>query len=384
MTNRLNKALLKPIFAATALLVLIFVVTKRIQTRTDSENTAEKKITHTQVPAQTPLNKQIPLAQPQDKPLPQTNQDAGATVEAILAIYDSDERNAKLYHFLKLSTQKDLHAIKSVFEEKYSDSLYMREWETFLVWWGNFAAQDSLRYASSDFNGEEWLAKHLASAVAAENWLERDPQAASTFLENLPANEVRENTTIALGQAYAIADLDAALNWADNAHSSDFKQAALLSVTIGSLRNNMHNFYDLENLEKTASWLRSHSDQDYSAPALSKWVGNVVRADWEEAAGWVNWVIELPEGNARNAALESFFSNAAHTPPEILDGWFDKVENGPALDYATTGYIISKRHEYLDAEYIEYLSLLAESIDHDELREKAFNSLSGLEPSGSL
>lgn len=290
---------------------------------------------------------------------------------AILQIDDVDDRNYEIELLLKELGPEHLATIRAAFESQLDDSLYMREWEHFLKWWVDFAPEDALFYGASDFDGDIWDAKHLAATAAAEYWLTVDPVAAGAQFSKLPAGQIRDNIMAGFGQEYAISDLEGAIAWADADPSPEFRSAALFGVAYGALRSGMHDNFDPEITTRTANWLREHADQPYAAKALSVWVEQVVREDSEQAAEWVNWVVDLPEGDARNAAVQSFFQNASHTSPEALDGWLDQVEDGPALDFATAGYLRNASQQPLDSAGLDYLDRLSRSIQNEELREQS-------------
>ena len=300
-------------------------------------------------------------------------------VSSALEIRDADLRNRKLSELFETLGQDDLEQVRSAFEHEYTSSLFMREWEHFLKWWMDFAPDDALLYANSDFADDHWEAKHLAASAAAEYWLGKDPEAAAFMLYQIPPSEVRDNTTMALGQALLMEDLDGAIAWGDGNPDPSFRSAALHSIAYGALRRGMHENYEPETIDKVAIWLRKHAAEPYAGDALAHWVHEVVREDSEQAAGWIDWVVDLPLGSARDRALNAFFANASHTSPDILVNWLEKIEGRSAIDEAMAGYIRGTGGQPIDdPDEIALLTKLANNIGDDALRERAFRDISEL------
>lgn len=296
----------------------------------------------------------------------------------ILDIDDVDERNYEIEEFLAAHGPEHLELIRELFESELDDSRHMREFEHFLKWWVDFDPQSALTYAASDLHGDDWDAKHLAATVAAEHWLEKDPRAAAAHMAELPPGVIRSNIMTGFGQEYAMKDLDAAIAWADSDDSPEYREAALYAVAYGALRAGMHEEFKPEITDQTANWLAEHADQPYAAKALAEWVDQVVREDSEQGTEWVSWVTALPEGVARNAALDSFFRNARHNSPEALTQWMSEVKDSPVMDQAAANFVSNARHESQDPDSIAFLTRIAENVQDPQIREQVRNQVSQL------
>lgn len=303
-----------------------------------------------------------------------------ARLQELFEIIDQDDRWYELELFFEDLDPKYLELVKASFEETLDDSRYKREFELFFYWWLKFAPEDVLTYGASDFDGNEWNAKHLAATEAAREWLKTAPQAAGEHIAKLPPGTIRANIMAGFGQEYAIADLDSSIAWADSSTDPDFRAASLFGVAYGALRSGMHDNFDPEITNKTAKWLETHADQPYAEKAISHWVSEVVREDSEQAADWVNWVVDLPDGETRNGAIQAFFENASYASEDALDGWLEQVEDGPALDFASAGFISNARNSPQDEKGLDFLRRLSGSIQDETLREEAMRQVSEIIP----
>lgn len=358
------------LFVCLLLGILLLILAK-----TDDNTSSEIENTSVSTSAQHRSNNNAPPFVPERKTRTKATRDQ---FMAAFGIDDVDLRNYELESLLRKASRDELETVRSLFESELDDSRYMREWEHFLKWWVDFAPEDALLYAASDFSNDHWEAKHLAGTVAAEKWLKLDPDAAASYFHELPAGPVRDNIMAGFGQEYAIKDLEASLRWAESSKDSGFRAAALFGVTYGVLRAGVHDDFKPDVIARATEFLESHAHEPYAANALGTWVEHVVREDAAQAAEWVNWVVDLPEGTARNAALRSFFENASTSTPESLTKWLGQVEDGPALDHAAAGYIKATlaSDEANDPAKLNYLKRLSSSIKDENLKKQSLDQLS--------
>lgn len=174
-------------------------------------------------------------------------------------------------------------------------------------------------------NDDPALAQRLIAAVPQGGFSDRmqsaavnqmgmnDPAAAAAFLATLPLSGRLSSFYMGLGKNWAGSDPDAALEWARNLPNERFRNVA----TQGALRA-----WSDDEPAAAAAWASANLSDKDAANLLGE-IGEQWSRINPKAA--LDWTVALPEGEARNAAIESVIGAVAALDAERAKAVFAKL-----------------------------------------------------------
>jgi hypothetical protein len=177
---------------------------------------------------------------------------------------------------------------------------------------------------------EFWAARMLAGWAHGEF---RD--SASDYIAKLPKSSARLAFLGTLAWEISKESPEAVMRWAEGVPDNPprFKQAVFLkaATTLAGI-----------DAALAARWLRDHVDHDYAYDALLVTARSWALSDPRAA---MSWLIELPPGKKRAAAVKDGFASWHRHAPNQAERWLRSASPAPAVDSAVRFMVEQARSE---------------------------------------
>jgi hypothetical protein len=205
--------------------------------------------------------------------------------------------------------------------------------------WSNQDPEAAVRWATAL---DDPRVKQQALTAALGSWSGQEPQAAATYVAGLPPGRLQNEAAVSVAANWAGEDPAAALDWVRGFGDDPTRRNALQSVI---------SRWATDDPAGAGAWVQSQpagAERTEIAAGLARnlaWSNPTEAVRWADfvgtdsaefrsiastlASAWANqdpkaggdWLKSLPAGEAREMAVSSFVSAAAHSQPEVAAAW---------------------------------------------------------------
>jgi hypothetical protein len=174
--------------------------------------------------------------------------------------------------------------------------------------WGGLEPQRALAWAKALPSGEM---KGQALLGVFEGWAEKDPRSAALEASSLPSSETRKSVLEAVAWRWSEADPDAALAWFRNVPPGRDRERTWVGIENGFSRY-LGKLSPTAMLAEGKRFLAMELDPNQRRDLYPNLAGMLAAKDPAVARAWV---MQLPEGNDRSAALKGLLQSWSQKDP---------------------------------------------------------------------
>ncbi|MEJ6581806.1 MAG: hypothetical protein QNL33_04765 [Akkermansiaceae bacterium] len=235
-------------------------------------------------------------------------------------------RRLAFSELLKGMTPENAKLMREQIDHLPQDSPEFRE---FHYAWGALAGQEAV------LNGADTPKRDMAATLAG--WASADPDNALAYFNSLTPEVQNGGNHMKWGAVFGLADAnpDLAAEFATVRHANGDKDAGkMIHITAGAILQN-------GNLETAKEWAQNVPGGPLKGEATSKVAEEISKNNPKEALSWAQ---TLAEGDSKNRAIGSTFSNWAGQDPEAAAHQISSL-SGAEKDAATYGYATRVVHD---------------------------------------